>query len=317
MNRYARQLAVDGMSTAAQACLRKSRVLVVGAGGLSAPLLPYLAGAGIGLIRLIDPDIVEESNLHRQTLFRMCDLGMPKALAAANALQGLNPDCRIEPITARLDPSNVAYFSDGCDVILDCADSFAASYILSDHAWQAGLALISASALGRSGYAGAFCGGAPSLRAIFPDLPQRAGSCAQNGVIGPVVGMIGCIQAQMTLALLAGMSPSPLGRIVSYDAASHRFGGFGFLKASEPDRQHGFISQQALRLSDLLIDLRAPEEGPPLRDDFLRLTVDQIGPELQPGSRTVMCCRSGLRAWNAAERLAQHWNGPIALIATG
>ncbi|MBC9245374.1 HesA/MoeB/ThiF family protein [Paracoccus sp. 11-3] len=317
MNRYARQLAVDGMNMAAQARLLKSRLLVVGAGGLSASLLPYLVGAGVGHIRLIDPDIVEESNLHRQTLFRISDLGLPKALAAANALKGLNADCRIEPITTRLDPSNTDDLSDGCDLVLDCADSFAASYILSDHAWQAGLPLISASALGRSGYAGAFCGGAPSLRAVFPDLPQRAGNCAQNGVIGPVVGMIGCIQAQMALTLLTGMSPSPLGRIVTYDAASHRFGGFSFREASEPDHRHVFISEHALRLSDLLIDLRAPEEGPPLRDDFLRLTVDQVGPELRPNARVVMCCRSGLRAWNAAERLAQHWNGPIALISTG
>lgn len=317
MTRYARQLAVDGMDMAAQDRLQRSQVMIVGAGGLTAAVLPYLIGAGVGAIRLIDPDVVEESNLHRQTLFRMFDIGLPKALAAANAVNDLNPDCRIEPVIKRIGPSNVLRLARDCDLILDCADSFAASYILSDHAWKTGLPLISASVLGRSGYAGGFCGSAPSLRAIFPDLPRHAGSCTENGVIGPVVGIIGCLQAEMAIACLAGLSPSPLGRIVTYDAAGHRFGGFSFLGAGEPDHHPYFISPEDLQKSDFLIDLRAPEEGPALRDDFLRMTVDQIGPQLQPMCRTVMCCRSGLRAWNAAERLARHWPGPIALIATG
>lgn len=317
MSRYDRQLAVEGMSQSAQNRLASSTVLVVGAGGLSAPLLPYLAGAGVGHIRLIDPDVVEESNLHRQTLFRMFDLGLPKVLAAVGALKDLNPDCRIEPVTARLDPRNIEDFSTGCDLILDCADSFAVSYTLSDHAMGTGQALISASALGRSGYAGGFCGGAPSLRAVFPDLPGRAGNCAQSGVIGPVVGVIGCLQAEMAIAHLTRLSPSPLGRVVSYDAGRGRFGRFSFHGTPEPEVTHRFISPSDLRDSDLLIDLRTADEGPPLRDHFLRMTVEEVGPKLKPICRTVMCCRSGLRAWQAAERLSQYWRGPIALIATG
>ncbi|MBK4217365.1 HesA/MoeB/ThiF family protein [Paracoccus caeni] len=315
MSRYARQLKLIGEK--GQNRLADARVLIVGAGALTAAAMPYLAGAGVGRLRLVDPDLIEASNLHRQTLFRMQDLGKPKAQISADALRNLNDQCEIEPIIARLDPSNVEVLSEGCNLILDCADSFAASYTLSDHAYQAKIPLISASVLGRSGYAGGFCGGAPSMRAVFPDLPRRAGSCATDGVLGPVVGIIGAMQAEMALAHLAGLRPSPLGRIVSYDAANHRLGGFGFANAPEPDHRPRFIAATDLRPEDLLIDLRAPEEGPPLRDSLIRMTVDDIGPGLPEADRAVMCCKSGLRAWAAAERLRPHWSGEIVLVATG
>lgn len=319
MSRYARQISLPGMGDAGQGRLTAAKVLVVGAGALTAAALPYLAGAGVGRIRLVDPDVIEASNLHRQTLFRMGDIGQAKAKVAADSLSSLNPDCRIESVIERLDPLNIAVLSAGCDLILDCADSFAASYILSDHAYRTGQPLISASVLGRSGYAGGFCGGAPSLRAIFPDLPRRAGTCATEGVLGPVVGVIGGIQAEMALAGLAGLPPSPLGRIVSYDGGQHRFGGFSFAGAPEPDHAPRFIAPTELRPDDLLIDLRGIEEGPPLRDNLLRLTVDEVGPDLSlpPHGRAVMCCKSGLRAWAAAERLAPHWRGEIVLVAVG
>src|SRR5690606_25194483 len=153
----------------------------------------------------------------------------------AAALAALNPDCRVEPVIATLDPGNVAALCDGVDLVLDCADSFAASYVLSDACHAAGLPLVSASVVGLEGYAGAFCGTAPSLRAVFPDLPQRAGSCAEDGVLGPVVGVIGALQAQMALALVAGIAPSPLGRIVTFDALALRHGGFRFDGAPEPE----------------------------------------------------------------------------------
>lgn len=317
MTRYARQMQVIGPD--GQARLGRAQVLVVGAGGLAAPLLPQLVGAGVGRITLVDPDLVAESNLHRQTLFRAADLDRPKVSAAANALEGLNPDCRITAVRARLDPANVDDLSDGCDLILDCADSFAASYILSDHAYAAGVPLISASVLGRGGYAGGFCGGAPSLRAVFPDLPARAGSCASDGVLGTAVGVIASLQADMALGLLAGLEPSPLGRIVSYDGARHRFSGFGFADAPEPMTQVPFIAAADLDPDDLLIDLRSPDEGPPVRPAMLRVAPSDLGPDLPHPARdgrTVLCCRSGLRAWRAAAGLAGT-RGRLALLATG
>ncbi|MGR3197704.1 MAG: HesA/MoeB/ThiF family protein, partial [Paracoccus sp. (in: a-proteobacteria)] len=200
MSRYARQLVLpeigpDGLDRLAQA-----HVLVVGAGGLGVPVLQYLAGAGLGRITLVDGDTVAEHNLHRQPLYRMDQIGQPKAQAAAAALAALNPDVTVTPDCAMLDPANAPAWVAAADIVLDCADTFAASLTLSDVCAAQGKPLITASALAFSGYVAGCCGPAPSLRAIFPDLPERGATCATAGVMGPVVGAIGALQAQMALS---------------------------------------------------------------------------------------------------------------------
>lgn len=321
MSRYARQSAVPSFGEDATKLLRAGSVLVIGAGGLAAPVLQYLVGAGVGRIRLVDADIVGLSNLHRQTLFRESDVGAPKVVAAARHLAALNSECQIEPLQTRFTPANTATLMQGVDIVLDCADSFAASYIASDQAMALGLPLISASVVGLSGYCGGFCGGAPSLRALFPDLPDQLGSCDADGVLGPAVGIIGSLQAQMAMAVLAQTSPNPLGQLVSYDASNLRFAQFRFDNAPEPDGGPAFIATEQITPKDYLIDLRAIDEPGPELPSAMRRTVAEIAsqgvPDAPGGQRIVLACRSGLRAWRAAEHLKHIAPTEIALLALG
>ena len=321
MSRYARQIMLPEVGAAGQSAIRNAHVLVVGAGGLGAPVLQYLVGAGVGTITLVDNDFVSESNLHRQTLFREADVGLAKVDAAAATLRALNSDSSITPINAALDPINAPGLVANCTLVLDCADSFAASYVLSDTCLASGVPLISASVLGFSGYVGGFCGTAPSLRAVFPDLPDRAATCATAGVMGPVVGMIGAAQAQMALGHITGQTPSPLGQLITFDMQTLRTSGFRFDGAPEPHADLDFIAPGHIAPTDFVVELRDSHEAPaPVTGTAQRISVSDFkdqNPHPQANQRAVFACRSGLRAWQAATHLRSYWDGDISLIAMG
>ena len=321
MSRYARQIQLPEVGTDGQAAINAARILVVGVGGLAAPALQYLVGAGVGNLTLVDHDVVTRTNLHRQTLFREADIGAPKTHAAASVLRALNADCKVAQVDMQVDPANVRALVDGKTLVLDCADSFAVSYTLSDMCVELGVPLFSASALGFTGYAGGFCGSSPSLRAVFPDLPDRSATCAQIGVMGPVVGMIGTVQAQMALAYLIGQSPSPLGQMMSFDMRNFRASGFRFDDAPEPENAFAFIAPNDIRVSDLVVELRdTAEAADPVTPSAHRMTVSEFQQHrlcVATDKRAVFVCRSGLRAWQAATQLRSYWAGEISLISMG
>lgn len=314
MNRYARQMMLPELGADGQARLAQARVLVIGAGGLAAPCLPLLAGAGIGRLTIVDGDTVALSNLHRQTLFAEVDCGLPKARIAADRCRAINGDITVETRECKLTPANAPDLLAEADLVLDCADSYAVSYLLSDLCRAQHTPLISASVLGLGGYVGGFCGGAPSLRAVFPNAPDSGASCETAGVLGPVVSMIGAMQAQMALNVLLDFSPSPLGQVVQIDARSLRSSSFRFDTAPEPEALFRFVAASDLTDQDRIIELR--QDAPALHPSAQQLSVDALAQNLPPaGTRLALCCATGLRAWRAAEHITPIWPGEIVLVA--
>ena len=318
-DRYARPRVLGEIGAAGQARLAAASVLVVGAGGLGCPVLQYLAGAGVGQITIVDHDTVEETNLHRQPLYGMGDIGNPKARSARATLLGFNPQVAIEAVVERLTPQNAPLLVAAADVIVDAADSFAVTYILSDACQAASKPLVSASVIGLTGYAGAFCGGGPSYRAVFPEVSIDGGTCATVGVLGTAVAILGSLQAHLVLHLLLGLEPTVLGRVVTFDAKRLTFGGFGFEGSPEPDAAVPFIAPSALLPGDVVIDLRGAEEAPRPYANGRRVDISDIegiAEELPATRRIVICCRSGQRALMAADRLRDK-GLDIALVALG
>ena len=318
MNRYQRQQMLPEIGEAGQQRLRTARVLVVGAGGLGSTLLPLLAGAGVGYLRIWDDDAVELHNLHRQTLFTTADVGQPKALCAARALNERNRDCVTEARQQALRASTVDRALEGIDLAIDAADSFAVTYTLSDACQPRHIPLISASVLCRQGYVGGFCGSAPGYRALFPQLPTSAANCNTAGVMGPAVATLGAMQAQMALSVLLGLTPSPLGSLVNCDFTQWHFRAFRFDDAQEPTQPLiPFIDRDLLQADDCIVELRSREEAP----HSVAAQVERILPEAidawQPpaGRRVVLVCASGIRAAKAASVLAQRGVMPLAIIA--
>lgn len=320
-DRYARQTVLAEVGREGQARLAAASVVVVGAGGLGCPVLQYLAGAGVGNLAVVDHDTVEETNLHRQPLYGMKDIGRAKAEAACLALRRFNPDIRVDPVIERLTPQNATWLAAGADLVVDAADSFAVTYMLSDVCHSAAKPLVSASVIGMTGYAGAFCGGGPSYRAVFPDVSADGGTCATVGVLGTAVAVLGGLQAHLALHLLLGLEPTVLGRVVTFDAKAMSFGGFGFSGSPEPEAFVPFISPADVCADDLVVDLRSLEETPTSPFAGARRlqvdTIDQLLAQPRPAGRIVLCCRSGQRSLAAADRLQAVGVSNLALVALG
>ncbi len=205
-DRYARQSVLSEIGSSGQAALARGRVLCIGAGGLGCAALPYLAGAGVGRITVIDHDRVERANLHRQVLFTEADLGRPKAEVAAHRLSRLNPDIEIRPRAERLHAGNVEALFGEHDVIIDGSDNFATKYLAGDASVKFSPPLVYGSATGLEAMVTTFRpGSGPCLRCLFPGPPGGwVPNCAEAGVLGPLVGAAGCMQATEAIKLLGG-----------------------------------------------------------------------------------------------------------------
>lgn len=228
IERYARHIILPEIGGAGQQKLKAARVLVVGAGGLGAPVLTYLAAAGVGTLGIVDDDIVSLSNLQRQVIHKTTAINQKKTDSAKNSIEAINPHVTVERHNLRLKESNVDELLNDYHIIVDGSDNFATRYLLADHAAHCAKPLI-------SGAVGRFEGSLtvlmpykdnnPHYRDLFPKPPALGtiSSCTENGIIGVLPGVIGTLQAMEVIKLITNIGEPLVGKILLYNGLSAQF----------------------------------------------------------------------------------------------
>lgn len=239
IRRYARHIVLAEIGGTGQARLIAAKVLVIGAGGLGAPLLQYLAAAGVGNLGVIDDDRVDLSNLQRQVIHRTADIGTAKVESARRALAEINPEVTVHAHRERLTAANAEKIIAGYDIVADGSDNFATRYLVNDSCFRLKKTLVSAAILRFDGQIStykAFEGaGHPCLRCIFPAAPSEDAvpSCAQAGVLGALAGTMGSMQATEVVKEILGVGRSLSGRLVMYDALAGSFDEMAIAKRAD------------------------------------------------------------------------------------
>jgi adenylyltransferase/sulfurtransferase len=226
LQRYSRHIIMDGVGTEGQRALLDADVLVVGAGGLGAPVIAYLAAAGVGTMHIVDADVLERSNLQRQVIHADADVGRPKVDSAREFVEDLNPDVDVHTHEVELGPENVETLIDGRDFVVDCSDNFRTRYVVNDACTLADVPFSHGAVYRFEGQVTTFeGGGGPCYRCLFPEAPpeEDAPDCATAGVLGAVPGTVGTIQATETVKGLMDAGESLDGRLVFYDAEDLTF----------------------------------------------------------------------------------------------
>ncbi len=227
-DRYSRHILLPEVGEAGQAKLLKSKVLLLGAGGLGSPAALYLAAAGVGTIGLVDADVVDASNLQRQILHGTSRVGTPKVESAEAALRDLNPDVKVVKFQERLTSANVDRIFEGFEVVIDGCDNFPTRYLVNDASVFHGMPVVHGSIFRFEGQVTTFLpgSGGPCYRCLYPEPPppHLAPSCQEAGVLGILPGVVGVIQATEALKLLLGRGNSLSGRLLTYDSLRMRFG---------------------------------------------------------------------------------------------
>ena len=227
LQRYARHIVLHAIGGSGQMTLRQATVALVGVGGIGSPALQYLAAAGIGRIVAIDDDVVDLSNLQRQTIFATDDRGYAKAAVGAARARAINPHVDVLPRRLRLDMTNVAATIAGADVVLNGCDNFATRLLVADACHAARIPLVSAAVDQFEGQLATYRGWEaerPCYRCFVGDSPERPGrSCADAGILGPVTGVIGSLAALEVIRAIVPFGDDPAGSILLADLLSLRF----------------------------------------------------------------------------------------------
>ena len=331
--RYSRHFVLPDFGAGAQLKLKKSKVAVIGAGGLGCPVLQYLTAAGIGEIKIIDHDVVSLSNLQRQILYSIDDLNKPKATIAAEKLKCLNPNVSFHIITQKINFHNALDLLIGADVIVDCTDNFATRYLLNDVSVLLNIPLIYGSIFRYEGQVAVFnYKGSPTYRDLYPTppAPDAVPSCEEGGVLGVLPGIIGSMQANETIKILTGVGIPLAGKLFLLDSAFMETQMINIPNQNQREKVSGLINyddfcnssskknkdmkevtvQELKALKDSgadfqLIDVREPHEydicnleGELIPQGDIPSNVDKVSKDKQVVIHCRSGARSGARSWN-------------------
>ncbi len=323
---YSRQTALKEVGEAGQAKLRRASVLVVGCGGLGVPVMTYLAAAGIGRIGLVDADRLEASNLHRQTLYSLADVGKPKVELAAARLRALNPEVAIHTHAMRLEAATAPGIIEPYSLVIDCSDNFATKFMLNDTCVRLRKPVIFSSVYqyeGQLQVARPERGGA-CLRCVWPEATRDGlvGNCAEAGVLGPVPGTLGSLQALEALKLLLDLPGQLAEELLVMDLLTLSVTRVRTRRAADcPEHARAARADQAdieLRFDSLeealadgfeVVDIREPHELARLAtpcSTARHVPLAQLlhgRPDMPAGSRYLLVCASGKRSLAAAQEL--------------
>ncbi len=347
LRRYSRHLLIPEIGLGGQERLSRARVLCVGAGGLGSPVLQYLSAAGVGRIGVMDDDVVDETNLQRQTIFTMADIGKNKAQVAAERVRALNPQIAIDPIGMRLGEGNARELIRLYDVVVDCTDQFSTRYLINDACVLEKKPDIYASIYRFDGQVSVFDAAVgPCYRCLFPQPPPEGSvpSCAEGGVLGVLAGIVGTLQANEALKVLLGIGEPLVGRLLLVDALGARTREVSIerdracalcgtdpviLEAREqkseprmdavPEVDAGQLDE-ALR-SAILLDVREPHEAAlGAFPGAVHIPASQLEArmhELDSAKRYVVACRIGQNSLWAIRRLQDAGFGRITHLSGG
>ena len=220
--RYSRQIRVAGIGEAGQQRLLDARALIIGMGGLGSPAAMYLAAAGVGELVVSDFDRVEDSNLQRQIIHRAADVGELKARSAKRTLADINPDCRVTALDWQLDDAELVEQVAAADVVLDCCDNFATRFAVNRACVGADTPLVSGAAIRMEGQIATFLPepASPCYECIYPGGLEHEETCAMEGVLAPLVGVMGSLQAMQAIQVLTGQWDAVRGKLLLFDGAA-------------------------------------------------------------------------------------------------
>lgn len=227
LDRYARQIRLPQIGEQGQQKILDSSALIVGMGGLGSPAALYLAAAGIGKLVINDFDIVEASNLQRQIIHTDRSIGENKVDSAKQGIEAINPECEVETIYYQIDGDELKSTIDGVDIVLDCTDNFPTRFEVNRYCVETATPLVSGAAIRLEGQIMNYQPGirSPCYQCLYTKIYENAETCEMEGVLGPVVGVIGTMQALQTLLILTGQGEPLIGKLLLLDAVSMEWQG--------------------------------------------------------------------------------------------